>query len=119
MGLLEQKEKYTAHKPACQWLCHWVVYIGKGRDCALYVCCSLEVKIHQGLVVLISSILWLQFIMEPLAKPCQTKWLSQPLLFCCQKDHLVSAHLVTGIIRCLLIALSNFTVLNMMASVMP
>lgn len=37
----------------------------------------------------------------------------------CQKDHLVSANLVTGIIRCLLIALGNFTVLNSVASVAP
>ena len=73
MGLLEQKEKYTAHKPARQWLCFWVVCIGKGTDCALYLCYGLEVKIHQGLVVLISCILWLQFIMEPLIKSPSNK----------------------------------------------
>lgn len=39
--------------------------------------------------------------------------------FCCQKDHLVSANLGTGVIRCLLIALGNFTVLNITASVVP
>lgn len=42
MGVQEQKEKYTAHKPAWKGLSFWVVCIGKDRDCVLYLCCGLE-----------------------------------------------------------------------------